>query len=175
VRPPLPPIVPRWVKRLGLASGLFVLGVYALLNFPVVETGAKTCGRCGAIESGPLVCGLWFGSEREDNPGQALVERLAGPCATHQYRATGCWNSFARVACTMQSTGDPAFEACALAGGPLADRLAARLLNRSHGDRHDVFWRALSKTHGDVDDTEAARRWVMAVIETEGWHDLEGQ
>jgi len=166
--------VPRWVKAIGIAPGLFVLAGFLVTYFPILESGARTCQRCGAVESGTSVAGLWLASRDPKSPGCALFERLAGPCAEHDYRRTGCWSSWSRVACTMDPTGgSPAFESCAQAGGAIAERLAARLAKRSARERDAVYFRTLGAGQIDVGSVEGAERWVAAVIEAESWHDLE--
>lgn len=160
----------RWTG--GLVAVLLPTG-YAPAFRQVFESGAMTCQRCGAVESGPLVLGIWFGTESPPTPGRQLVERVAGPCTPHRFESTGCWSSFRGVACTIRPTGDQAYELCVLAGGRTAERLAARLVERSAGERESILLQALPPDEFRVETPEAARRWITAVPEKKGWQDLE--
>lgn len=172
--------VPRWVTAFGIGSGLLVLAAIVSLYFPLIESGAMTCGRCGAVETGKSVLGIWLGSERprtseawRPTPGQALVERVAGPCTSHSYQRTGCWYSLSCISCYRGGWSEPSFEVCAKAGEPLAERLAARLASRSEAERERLYDRGVSQSRYPHESEASARRWVAAVIDIAGWHDLE--
>jgi hypothetical protein len=167
--------VPYWVRIVGGLAAVLVIGTWSFATFRLYRSGAMTCQRCGAVESGPEVLGLWLGTERPASPGRALVERVAGRCATHRYEATGCWSYWSGVGCTMRPTGEQAYEICALAGGEIASRLAVRLVERTAGERETILFDALFSGEYEIDTAEEARRWIAAVVERQGWHDLEAR
>jgi len=166
------PGAPRWIWTVALGlTGLFV-GFVVVPMSAIRSSSQEMCARCPAVRRVEIVLGLPFARRPEPTPGRAVFERVVGACAEHVWKELQDIQRCGNCPPSFDLTAIEIFDHCAGANASAVPEVVRRLARLSIPQRTDLFWQVVTSPNFDPGSGDP-RRWVTAIIATQGWSDLE--